>query len=657
MKRTLTLLTALFASLTLHAGEVKLPALVCDHAILQRDAVVPVWGWADAGVEISVEFAGQKKTTKADANGKWMVKLDPLAASAEPREMKIGERIVRDVLVGDVWLCTGQSNMGFWLRDATDGKREMAEAQHPTMRLMQVAAHASLEPAADVKAQWEPCSPKSVETFSAVSYFFGRELQRELKVPIGLLRSSLGGTPAESWTRLAALRTLPHLAGRADKEIAEISRQESDNQRFVAERAAWEEKHGVKPPPIADNAREWAAPGLDVSDWKSVTLPLRWSQAGAKSGGVFWLRKEFTIPESAAGQRLAVALGGVSEQYDTIFFNGTEIGHGLDTAPEFYLKARNYTVPEKLVKAGRAVVAVRVVSATPNAGLSLRGRALFPTLSNAATDDTWLMKTESTFAPLPADALKTRPRPNKASFNNVSGALYNGMMAPLIPFAVKGAIWYQGESNVPRATEYRDLLTTMIRDWRAHWGQGDFPFLIQQLVNFGEPATDPNAPANWAILREAQAQVADSLPNTGLAIGIDVGDVMIHPPNKRDVGKRLALLALEKVYARPVESSGPRYDSMKIEGATIRVTFTHAAGLNAKEGPPKNFTIAGADQKFVWADAKIEGDTIIVSSPQVPQPVAVRYAWADNPSGCNVFNATNLPAAPFRTDGWPLPVK
>jgi sialate O-acetylesterase len=656
MKRPLILLPALFALITLRAGEVKLPAVFSGHAILQRDTAVPVWGWADPGEEVVVEFAGQKRTTMADANGKWMVKLDPLAASAEPREMRIGERLVRDVLVGDVWLCTGQSNMGFWLRDATDGKREVAEAQHPTIRLMQVAQHASLEPAADVKAQWEPCSPKSVETFSAVSYFFGRELQRKLKMPIGLLRSSLGGTPAESWTRLAALRTLPHLARRADKEIEEISRQETDNRRFVVERAAWEERHGVKPPPIADSARGWGAPELDVADWKPVTLPLRWSQAGAKSGGVFWLRKEFSIPESAAGKRLAIALGGVSEQYDTIFFNGTEIGHGLDIAPDFYLKARNYTVPEKLVKAGRAVVALRVVTATPNAGLSLRGRALFPTLSNA-TDDIWLMKTESTFAPLPADAHRTRPRPNKASFNNVSGALYNGMIAPLIPFAVKGVIWYQGESNVPRATEYRDLLTTMICDWRAQWGQGAFPFLIQQLVNFGEPWTDPNAPANWAVLREAQAQVAAELPSIGMSVGIDIGDMMIHPPNKRDIGRRLALVALEKAYLQPVESSGPRYDSMKIEGATLRISFTHAAGLTSKGGAPKNFAIAGAGKLFVSADARIEGDTIIVSSPQVSEPVAVRYAWGDNPANCNVYNASDLPAAPFRTDDWPLPVK
>jgi sialate O-acetylesterase len=338
------------------------------------------------------------------------------------------------------------------------------------------------------------------------------------------------------------------------------------------------------------------------------------------------------------------------------------------------------------VKAGRNVIAVRIVSATERAGMWQWGHMLgVPVVNQTALDNQWLMKTESTFAPLPPEALKSRPKPNNIAFRSVSSALYNGMIAPLIPFAFKGAIWYQGESNAGLAGEYRELLSLMIRDWRAQWGMGEFPFMIQQLVNNGPASDDANARSSWSLLREAQVLVAETVPNCGIAVGIELGSAFtIHPPNKQEVGKRLALVALEKTYGQKIESSGPRYSSMKIEGNSIRITFTHAKGLNAKGGTLKRFAIAGADpsspagsavtspaslgasaaakamagqaavtsKKFVWAEAKIEGETIVVSSPHVPQPVAVRYAWLDNPEGCNLYNQAGLPAAPFRTDDW-----
>ncbi|MBM4086247.1 MAG: hypothetical protein FJ272_15800, partial [Planctomycetes bacterium] len=495
------------------------------------------------------------------------------------------------------------------MRDAADGEREIATAQFPAIRLFQVPQSPSLAPAADVSGQWKGCSTETIHHFSAVAYFFGRELHRELKIPIGLLQSSLGGTPAEAWTRLNALRKPPALAQRAEEEIAQIKSQEAENKKSLAERAAWEEQHGVKPPPVSAAARGWADPALETSDWKTVTLPARWSQFGAKSGGVFWLRKEVTLPESAAGKLFHLSLNWVSEQYDTAYFNGVEIGRASDKAPGFYSVQRRYKVPGNLVKAGRNVIAVRIVSATQHAGMWQWGNAQgVPVADRGSIDDQWLMRTESTFAPLSADALKSRPKPNNLPFINVSSALYNGMIAPLIPFGIKGAIWYQGENNIPRHQEYRGLLSLMIRDWRAQWGQppspgsgaprGDpstssgqvFPFLIQQLVNNGAPAKDPNQPGGWPFLREAQMQVATTLPNCGLAIGIELGDPLtIHPKNKQDVGKRLALVALEEVYAKKIESSGPRFDSTKVEGASIRVKFTHAAGLAAKDGPPRNF--------------------------------------------------------------------
>ena len=567
------------------------------------------------------------------------------------------------MLVGDVWLCSGQSNMGMDVKGSLNAEEEIASANHPSIRLFAVKHNPALAPTNAVNGEWVQCSTQTVGRFSAAAYFFGRELHKELKIPIGLLHSSVGGTPAEAWTRLEALRTMPALAERAEKEIAQINAQEADNKRFVADRAAWEKKYGVEPPPVAEAARNWADPALDTGDWKTITLPNQWAQLGAKSGGVFWLRRDVNLPESAAGKPFGLGLNWVSEQYDTAFFNGVEVGHANDKAPDFYNLQRRYNVPGKLVKAGRNVIAVRIVSATERAGMWQWGHMLgVPVVNQTALDNQWLMKTESTFAPLPPEALKSRPKPNNIAFRSVSSALYNGMIAPLIPFAFKGTIWYQGESNAGRAGEYRELLSLMIRDWRAQWGMGEFPFMIQQLVNNGPASDDANARSSWSILREAQVQVAETVPNCGIAVGIELGSAFtIHPPNKQEVGKRLALVALEKTYGQKIESSGPRYSSMKIEGNSIRITFTHAKGLQAKGGTLKRFSISGSDpaspagsavtsKKFVWADAKIEGETIVVSSPHVTQPVAVRYAWLDNPEGCNLYNAAGLPASPFRTD-------
>lgn len=640
----------LFSVLPRLGAEVRLPALFTDHMVLQREAAVPVWGWAGAGEEVHVEFAGQKRSAKADTEGRWQVRFDPLAASAESRELKVGERVIRDVLVGDVWLCSGQSNMSMSVCESAHAEQEIAHANFPALRLFTVAQNPSLEPVYDVKGAWTACSPETVGKFSAVAYFFGREVQRDMQIPLGLLHSSVGGTPAEAWTQLAALREIPVLGERSEHEVAQFRTQDEDNRRFVEARNAWEEKYGVKPPPVSETARGWAEPGLDTSDWKDVTLPAQWRTLGATSGGIFWLRKEFDLPAAVEKKPLWLSLNWVSEQYDTVYFNGVEVGRANDKPPGFYMVQRGYSIPENLVKAGRAVVAVRIVSATQNAGVWQNGRSVFPFANLENVDDRWQMKTESTFQTLPADALQSRPKPNHVAFRSVPGALYNGMIAPLHPYGIKGAIWYQGESNTPRSSEYGALLTRMIGDWRSQWKAGDFPFYIVQLANYDGVKTDPGRRSGIAEVREHQMRVSEQVPHCGLAVAIDLGEEGIHPRNKQDVGKRLALLALEKTYGRKIESSGPRFDSMRGEGSSLRLKFTHADGLTSREGPPKWFAIAGADGNFVWADAHIEGDTLVVNSPHVAHPTSVRYAWADNPAGCNLYNAAGLPAAPFRSD-------
>jgi sialate O-acetylesterase len=511
-----------------------------------------------------------------------------------------------------------------------------------------------MSPQADIVANWAVCSPTSIRPFSGTAYYFGRALQQELHVPIGLLHSSYGGTAAESWTSLDALNAVPLCGERAHAQITQYQEQPEALRRFPAERQAWEETYQVRPPPIAREAQGWQDPHLDSSTWKEVTLPATWEQLGFASGGVFWLRKEITLPAQAAGKAFMLKLLYMTEQYDTAFWNGYEIGHGGDQSPDFYFGQHPYLVPADQVHAGRNILTLRVASATEKVGVWTWGAKLeVPVPDPGSIDDRWLLRQESAFAHLDAEALARRPKLSVIPARDVPASLFIGMIAPLIPFALRGAVWYQGESNAGRPSEYRQLLTVMIDDWRSRWGQGDFPFLIQQLVNNGSLPKDANQSANWALLREAQLQVADSIPNSGIAVGPDLGDrYTIHPINKQEVGRRLALVALEKYYRRAIESSGPRYAGMTIEGNAIRLTFTHAQGLAAKDGPLQRFSIAGSDRIFAWAEAHVDGDAVVVSATHILRPVAVRYAWAENPEGCNLINGAGLPASPFRTDSW-----
>ncbi|MCX7414554.1 MAG: 9-O-acetylesterase [Planctomycetia bacterium] len=621
---------------------------------------MPVWGMADAGEKVTVSFGGKDFTVVAGPDGQWRVQFDSMPASSEPRDMVIrgesGEPVtLTDILVGDVWLCSGQSNMGWNVESSLNPAEDIATANYPALRQFRAAERSSLTPVSEVKGNWERCSPQTVGKFSGVGYFFARELHKDLDVPIGIFISAVGATPAEAWTRLEALQKLPDIGQRAAAEIAKIQSQQEDNRRFLVERAAWEEKHGVTPPPVAEAAKGWAAPDLDTGDWQAVTFPGQWKNFGLKSGGVFWIRKEFDLPaEALKHPHIIIGLNWASEQYDTVFLNGEKVAELVEKPPTFYTAQRTYYVPVRFAKPGRNVVAVRFVAATEHTGMHQWGKGVFPFAGLKDIDNHWLMKVESTFPRLPSEALASRPKPNGLNSRAVSSSLYNGMIVPLMPMAIKGVIWYQGESNVTRPKEYRDLLSALIEDWRERWGQGDFPFYIVQLANYYGAPKEP-ADSGVARVREGQLQVAQNVPGTGLAVAIDIGEESIHPRNKQDVGKRLALQALHHTYGRAVTCNGPIYRGMAVEGDTVRLSFDHVAGgLIAKNGPLTWFAIAGDDKKFVWADAKIDGETVVVTSSQVPEPVAVRFAWADNPEGFNLYNAAGLPMSPFRTDDWPV---
>ena len=633
---------------------IKLPALFCDHMVLQREKPLPVWGWAEPGEAIAVSIAGQCARTVAGSDGRWKVTLPALPVGG-PFEMTINDVTLRDVLVGEVWIGSGQSNMQFNVGSVDNSGQEIDAANFPRIRLFTVPTVAALEIQDDVVGNWSVCTPQTVGGFSAALYFFGRELHQKLGVPIGLIHSSWGGTVAEAWTSRESMLAVPEIRDIVEDYEANLPLLQAQMAEYEATLKCWNDEL-PKDPGNTGLSLGWADLGFDASNWDVMVVPSTWAQAGLDMSGVLWFRREVEVPDSWAGQDLMLRIGACDKS-DTTYFNGVEVGamsyyDDLNT----WCTPRAYPVPGKLVQAGKNVITSRIYSHCFAGGLlgpETEMRLEAPGVPGAepiALNGCWQYAIEHNFGKrkeLPAQPLG----PGNA---NSPHTLYDGMIAPLIPYAIRGAIWYQGESNAARATQYRVLFRTLIRDWRKQWGQGDFAFYFVQLANYMASAVKQQpADSDWAELREAQT-LALQEPNTGMAVITDIGDpVDIHPRNKQDVGLRLALNALAQTYGQPVEYSGPMYKAMQVEGGAIRICFDHVAGgLIAKDGKLPGFAIAGEDKHFVWAEARIDGDSVVVSSPQVPAPVAVRYAWEDNPP-CSLYNAAGLPASPFRTDDWP----
>jgi sialate O-acetylesterase len=628
-----------------------------DHAVLQRDRPVTVWGWADAGSAITVSLSGPGLASPVLANatagsdGRWQASLPPQRAGGPyvlGAETAGHSSQATDILIGDVWLCTGQSNMEFPLNGATDATAEKASANWPRIRHLAAGRLIAGEPQATTIAKWTVCTPQTAGAFTAVGYFFARKLHQDLDVPIGLVNTSYGGTRAEHWTSAEALATLPAYAepARLFHELFTASQEQSQRtgKDYDTLVRAWYETND---PGSAGTPARWSDPATVLGDdWSDVTLPARLKQAKAVPNdftGTVWLRRDFDVPAEAAGKAGMLFLIRVKD-IDSAWINGRNIGDS-----ESVNWFRKHRVPAGLLHAGRNTIAVRLVCFEGECGLTGNEKELAVTpegLPPIALAGGWKLHRGTAFADAP---------PMPVRFDRVPGAtsLYNGMIAPLLPLTVAGAIWYQGESNTDAAYNYRTLLPTMIRDWRTRFAQPEMPFLIVQLPNHMGRGTKPENSA-WAELREAQALAAREVPNCGLAVTIDIGEALdVHPHNKQDVGLRLALLAEAQVHHLPVAASGPRFRAQSIEGSSIRLAFDADVGLAASDGKPLcGFAIAGADRRFSWATARIDGTTIVVSAPEVPQPVAVRYAWANNPA-CNLSNASGLPASPFRSDDWP----
>ena len=656
MSRRIALIAAFLLMAAPASADVTLPRLVGDNMVLQRDVPLEIWGWADPGERVRVFFRGRIVSTHAGFTGQWSAKF-PAQPAGGPAEMRIQAKnnlILRNIMVGDVWLASGQSNMQFPLAreggfgGVADADHEIDAANFPQIRLFNVERTTATQPLADVESSgWVSVTPQSVGGFSAVAYLFGRELHQRYQVPIGLIESAWGGTPAETWVSAKSLKRFPEFAASLARQSRIDAAAEADFDAYLEARNRWYIMHGTEDRGAAAHD-SWSAADHMAADWPTTTEPRPWPIKTVKDfDGTMWYRKEIDVLPTEAGNRLLLHLSRLL-QADTTYFNGTEVGATTGEIP-----ARDYLVPATLVEAGRNVITVRL------AGQYASGDGYVGMLGDASQ-----MYAELGTRRIPlAGAWRYQPGPDlsdlpeapplaefRSQFPQSPTVLFNAMIAPLAPYRLKGVIWYQGESNVGRAEQYRSLFPALIEDWRRHWGYR-LPFLYVQLPGFDAdgPALAESARAE---LRDAQS-AATSIAATGMASAIDLGERDDnHPKNKQDVAHRLALAARKVAYGEPVVSSGPTFRSMRIEGGQIRIEFENVgSGLRASDESAalRGFAIAAKHGHFVWASARLDGDTVIVWNESIPDPAAVRYDWANSPDG-NLYNVEGLPALPFRTE-------
>jgi sialate O-acetylesterase len=627
------------------SADVKLPKIFSSNMVLQQGMELPVWGWADAGERITVSFNGATVRTKATKNGKWLAEL-PLQQAGGPFTLTIkGNNTVEltNVMVGEVWVCSGQSNMEWQVRNSDNAEEEIATANYPKIRLFTVPKAVAQFPQDDISSgEWVECSPETIAGFSAVGYFFGRDLHQELDVPIGLIHTSWGGTVAETWISPKTISEDPDFKERLiELQQMNLSAYRQTKMEQIKEILGGEipkEDKGLQ-----GNEPVWA--GLDFNDenWRSIKTPMYWEEQGyIDIDGIGWYRKDVKLNEENTNANITLHLGKIDDS-DITFFNGIEIGKTEGK----YDEERVYTIDKKYLKPGKNVIAVRVHDTGGNGGIWGDPENQFLAIGNEKED----ISGEWKFRISRAEVAEVNIGPN-----SYPTLLFNAMIHPLLPYGIKGAIWYQGESNAGRAKQYQRVFPSLINDWRMHWNQGDFPFLFVSLANFNEPPEEPGE-SNWAELREAQTKTLE-LPNTGMALAIDIGEAGdIHPRNKQDVGKRLSLNALKITYGKDVVHSGPMYNNVEFKDGKAIITFDETGSglkINDRYGYLKGFTMAGADRKFHWAKAEvIDEKTVVVYSDDVINPVAVRYGWANNPDDVNLYNVEGLPANPFRTDNWP----
>lgn len=651
--KRLFLLFLLLLSLPL-AAKIKLQPFFSNEMVLQQQTQVPIWGESEKDADIRVFTSWDKKhyVVKADQSGRWQVTVStPKAGGPYRIEISDGTPLVlSNVLIGEVWICSGQSNMEMPMQgwNIKMNEDEIARAaQHTNIRLFQVEKKVGFHPQSALDAVhhgWTRCTPETLQDFSATAFFFGRQLAEFRNVPVGLIMTCWGGTPIESWMSGEDLKKMAvfnqQLAGIGNLQMSVDEAISKYNQDCLN----WGKKVASREGSYDDSGKAlWAMPSFDDSSWKIITQPKTIENADYPGyDGVIWYRKNIQIPSGWAGKQLDLWLSLIDDD-DITYFNGVEVGRTVG-----YSTLRQYKIPAELVAEGKAVITVRCMDSGGNGGFwgEAKDMHIGPSGEKEQIDlaSEWKVN--------PSTSFRDVPYPINPNDPNIASVLYNSMIHPLIPYAIKGVIWYQGESNAGRAYQYRDLLPLLIQSWRREWKQ-PFPFLIVQLANYMKRQQEPENSA-WAELREAQLKTL-TVENTGLAVAIDIGmENDIHPTNKQEVGRRLGLAARKVAYGENLPYSGPIFQSFQLEGKSIRIHFEHTnGGLKAKDVTGlQGFTVAGVDHFFHWANARIEGNSVVVSSPEVDFPVAVRYGWADNPIG-NLYNGFGLPASPFRTDDWP----
>jgi len=635
------------------AANVRLPYVISSNMVLQRDTKTSVWGWASAGENVTVSFRGNTATIKTGADGSWKVKIETGKVGG-PFDLTVKGNntiLLENILVGDVWVCSGQSNMEFALKNSTNSDYEIRKANYPTIRLFQVPNNTSATPVENtLSAKWEVCSPETVPGFSAVGFYFGKKINQETGIPIGLIEADWGATAIESWTSEEALKTDEAMAANL-KKMKSV-----DQEKLAKEQTRIFEEYYINLWKLyqPDYRHEYLNPNFDDSNWMTLSQPQLWENVNALKSfnGVMWYRKSFQIPEGFNLDKASLSLARINDN-DITWINGKRIGE------TFFMNdiARNYEVLPKILETGTNQLVLRVEDYVGAGGIQGNADEMFLTdgkmTINLSGD--WKLTKDSIQIPQNPSVMGE----NDSLSNLLTTTLFNGMINPLLNFSIKGAIWYQGESNadaMPKALKYEEQLKRMIADWRNQWGEGDLPFYLVQLANYRAETQQPQTEI-WPFLREALANVAKQGKNIGMACIIDLGSATeIHPRNKNGVGERLALNALKYNYGKEIVCRGSVMKDVEFRGNKAVVTFDlqgSALKVTDKYGYINGFSVAGSDQKFFYAKAILISDNQVeVFSDQVVDMKSVRFLWADNPGEINLYNSTGLPAEPFRTDRW-----
>ena len=621
-------------------AEIKLPGYFTDNMMLQRDMPIKIWGWGNRYETVTVSIHDQKVNTRCKKDGTWEIILSPIpyggpySLTVQGKENSIK---IENILIGDIWLCSGQSNMEWTVEQSANSKQEVQNANYPEIRALKVPKSIKNSPQDNFNAQWEICSPSTVGAFSGIAYYYARALYKEVQIPIGIINASWGGTDIETWISDEAFTALPsNVQKQYNMEVVNnleeyIRQNKGQKQAFLD---AMENDPGIN--------NQWFIPGFNTVAWEEMRVPGEWGTTPLSLiDGHVWFKYDLNLTCTEAGRPATLSLGTIDDA-DITWVNGTKVGNasGWDTP-------RIYSIPPGILKEGSNNITVRVTDNGGSGGMWGQEADIYLEIDNTRHSLAGNWKYQMSVANADYHVLDITP-------NMVHSSLYNTIIHPLTPFRIKGVIWYQGENNVGAGYDYRTLFQTQIKDWRTRWGY-ELPFYWVQLANLYPEDTTPVG-SSWAELRESQAMTLE-LPHTGQATIYDIGDAYsIHPTNKQEVGRRLSLIALHKDYGRDsLVYSGPTFQNVSFKENTAVITMnTYGSQLTIhnKYGYLEGFSIAGEDRKFVWAKAFIDANgKIIVYNENIAEPVAVRYAWSNNPAA-NLFNAQGLPAIPFRTDSW-----